>query len=481
MATYNEVLSALDFNDTTVAQLQLEGLGTADGLRIMTYEDLTYLSRTVMRNAPPVGTYFSMVSVKLLKAFKYWLHLQDRLGSTDDDFAFDRGEGFVTLERIKEVDELERASKDLAPTKPKAFKNMASGWTTWKEQWLTYLSQLRGAALIPLVYLCRDLDEPNDDMWAQAYPDEDARYCAITVFRGEHYTRDNSTMYTLLKECILDCPAWTFIKKFEKKKDGRGAFMALKTQCEGTSSILTRKNAAYASLSTCAFKGSTRHYTFQNYVTLHQKAHNELEELDEPVSETKKVSEFLKYISDPTLQMGLQIVMGDPAKLDNFELCQQYLSTLQTNTEQQRRNKRNISGVSGESQGSTKKPKDRYYSSEEWHELGSTGRDAVNELRTARGRARGGRGGGREGRGGRNGRGGPGRGGGRGGRGGRRTSAIDRLVAAMDRHYGVPAAEENDGGGDAAPAADPAVPNPRGGNAGNQFGRNAHGRGHAGR
>jgi hypothetical protein len=132
--------------------------------------------------------------------------------------------------------------------------------------------------------------------------------------------------------------------------------MALKTQCEGTSSILTRKNAAYSSLST---------YTFQNYATLHQKAHNELEELGEPVSETKKVIEFLKYISDPTLQMGMQIVMRDPAKLDNFELCQQYLSTLKANTEQQRQNKRNVSGVSGESQGSTKKPKDRYCSSEE--------------------------------------------------------------------------------------------------------------------
>ena len=348
---------------------------------------------------------------------------------------------------------------------------------TWKEQWLTYLSQLRVAALIPLVYPCRDLDEPTNSIWAQAYLDEDA---AITVLHGDHYNRDNSTMYTLLKECIMDCPTWTFIRRFEKNKDGRGAFM-VKTQCEGTSSTLMREDAAYSSLSTCAFKGSTRHYSFQNHMTLHQKAHNELEELGEPVSETKKVSEFLMYISDPTLQMGMQTVMGGPAKLDNFELCQQYLLTLQTNTEQQRRNKRNVSGVSGESQGSTKKPKDRYYSSEERHELGSAGRDAVNVLSSERGRIQAGCGCGRGGRGGRTGRGGPGRGGGRGGRSGRRTSAIDRLVAAMDRHYGVPAAEENDGGGDAAPAADPAVPNPRGGNAGNQFGRNAHGRGHAGR
>ena len=158
-----------------------------------------------------------------------------------------------------------------------------------------------------------------------------------------------------------------------------------------------------SSLSMCAFKGSTRHYRFQNYVILHQKAHNELEELGELASETKKVSEFLKYISDLTLQMGMQIVMGDLAKLDNFELCQQYLSTLQTNTEQQRRNKRNVSGVSGESQGSTKKPKHRYYSLEEWHELGSAGRDAVNVLRSERGRTQAGRGGGRGGHGGRTG------------------------------------------------------------------------------
>ena len=63
-------------------------------------------------------------------------------------------------------------------------------------------------------------------------------------------------------------------------------------------------------------------------MTLHQKGL----ELGEPVSKTKKVAEFKKYITDPTLQMGMQIVMGDPAKLDIFELCQQYLSTLLTSS-----------------------------------------------------------------------------------------------------------------------------------------------------
>ena len=58
----------------------------------------------------------------------------------------------------------------------------------------------------------------------------------------------------------------------------------------------------------------------------------------------------MKYITDPTLQMGMQIVMGYPNKLDNFKLCQQYLSTPVMNTEQQCHNKHNVSKVSGEAQ-----------------------------------------------------------------------------------------------------------------------------------
>ena len=39
IVTYNEVLAALDSNEMTMAHLHLEGLGMANGLRIMTYED----------------------------------------------------------------------------------------------------------------------------------------------------------------------------------------------------------------------------------------------------------------------------------------------------------------------------------------------------------------------------------------------------------------------------------------------------------
>jgi hypothetical protein len=93
---------------------------------------------------------------------------------------------------------------------------------------------------------------------------------------------------------VVDGPGWSFVRKFDKHKDGRGAVLALKTQAEGTSAKITRKQSAYASITSSAYHGPRKGFTFANYVTLHQAAHNELLDLDESVAETKKVSNFLR-------------------------------------------------------------------------------------------------------------------------------------------------------------------------------------------
>jgi hypothetical protein len=107
--------------------------------------------------------------------------------------------------------------------------------------------------------------------------------------------------------------------------------LALHQQCEGGSSLLTCKNQAYASLKGAAYHGPHKAYTYQQYVALHQDAHNGLEDCNEAVPETKKVSDFLAGISCPLLQMGLNIVMSDPLKLSNFDVTQQFLGTFVAN------------------------------------------------------------------------------------------------------------------------------------------------------
>ena len=46
----------------------------------------------------------------------------------------------------------------------------------------------------------------------------------------------------------------------------------------------------------------------------------------------KKVQDFLANIKDLTLQVGVTHCFGEPEKLNLFESCQQYLSTLAMTT-----------------------------------------------------------------------------------------------------------------------------------------------------
>jgi hypothetical protein len=108
-------------------------------------------------------------------------------------------------------------------------------------------------------------------------------------------------------------------------------------------------------MSSSAFCGQRCGFTFDNYVSIHQEAHKELLDLKEEVDESKKVTNFLKGIQDPHLSVGKQIVLGDPTKMVNFELCQQYLGTLIQNTNMHSKTEQNVSAVhlgSGKSSGS---------------------------------------------------------------------------------------------------------------------------------
>jgi hypothetical protein len=141
-------------------------------------------------------------------------------------------------------------------------------------------------------------------------------------------------------------------------------------------------------MASSAFRGQHHGFTFDNYVSIHQDAHDELFNLEEVVPESKKVTTFLKGILDPHLMVGKQIVLGDPAKMGNFELCQQYLSTLIQNTNAQSKLERNVSsattGGGGKSSGSgslVDKIKGGSYSSAKWANMSQPDRDRVKKFR----------------------------------------------------------------------------------------------------
>jgi hypothetical protein len=249
-----------------------------------------------------------------------------------------------TLARMKADSDHKLATEDTDIRKPEKLADLAK-WTKFWELLTTYLGRVKGAALTPLSYLVREHDEVTEEQRDAENQSTQERLIAITAFNGTHFDLDNRTLYDEFKPLVVDGPGWSFIKKFDKLKDGCGAVLALKAQAEGTSAKLTRKQAAYASLASSAYLGPRKGFTFASYVTLHQSAHNELLDLDEPVSESKKVTDFLKGIRDPNLNTGKSIVLGDPGKLGDFEECQQYLSTVVQNMSAQMKSERQVSSA----------------------------------------------------------------------------------------------------------------------------------------
>jgi hypothetical protein len=174
--------------------------------------------------------------------------------------------------------------------------------------------------------------------------------------------------------------------------DGRAAILSLRQQCEGKILVKTCKNKAYMSIASSNYRGIRKQFTFAQYVAIHQAAHNELEDCNEPIPETKKVSDFLSGISDSSLEAGITCVLSEDRYQDSFEATQQFLGTLVANQMIHRQAKRGggdeRNESSTESRGNAhakskgkKKIEARSYPAEEWKQLTSEEQSKVIELK----------------------------------------------------------------------------------------------------
>jgi hypothetical protein len=300
------------------------------------------------------------MALKNLKGLRFWADERKRTGLDANADDFTREDVSTFTAKCQEYNELKDAAKDEDASKPDTLKKL-TGWALWNESFQNYLRQIVGAAKIPLIYLARnERDNPDEPLIPANFGTPTEYLIEATIFRGRHYDIDNPRFYRELKSFTVNGEGWSYIKKYERSQDGRRAYLALKTQCEGTASKITRKNKAYASISNAVYSGSRRQYKFQDFINTHQTAHNEILDCDpsEAVPESKKVADFLKGITDPKLESAVSVVLGDVKLLNDFQLCQQYLSTAVENRATLEKSKeRNISGLKSGGEKSDQKGK----------------------------------------------------------------------------------------------------------------------------
>jgi hypothetical protein len=149
----------------------------------------------------------------------------------------------------------------------------------------------------------------------------------LTPHTGDLYKKDNGIVYDELKALLVNSPAYTWIRAFDRNRNGRQAWFALINHYEGTTEQNRVKDAAYATIRNSTYAGERRNWTFDNYYHLHQDAHYDLETYGEHLSENRNVTDFLHGISDPQCAVAKAVVMSNNDFLNDFTAAAQYIAS----------------------------------------------------------------------------------------------------------------------------------------------------------
>lgn len=317
-------------NEGTANNTILQGITSPAILLLLTEKDIDTLVKDINRNTALAATGVSVpfMSIQYLKVFRFWADELERTGCDPDPSSFTDDDVDLYATRLAKYNMRKASADEAVVKKPPLFKKLAD-WKTFRPLLDNYLDATMGAAKISLTYLTREESTVPDDIDEAEYKSTRDFLHDATVHEGSHFEIDNERLFRDLKKLTVQGEGWTYIKKFESKKNGHGAYHAIRIQCEGTAGKLARKNAAYAKITQTVYSGPRKHFTFQDYINVHVESHNEIVDCDprEAIPEGKKVADFIGGITDPGLLTAIQVIYSDNTKMSNFDKCQKFLKT----------------------------------------------------------------------------------------------------------------------------------------------------------
>ena len=239
----------------------------------------------------------------------------------------------VTLESVRDLHQVrkaEKANKDYEPDAPKIDPN---NWPKTMDDIITTLETKLGIDGNPLSYVGRDkqdvkphAEDPAAD-YATTQAEMVARAPIVKADGSVHPTfkEDNQQVWLYLSEWMKTKPAFPHIKRFRKKKDGRGALLHMQLHFVGSTAVDVLTGAAERSLQSASYTGEHRRQNFETLVTHMKEQHLVLEEAESKgckgIDERSKVRYLLDAIPQGMLEGAKNHVIGSTEQMNNFDLA----------------------------------------------------------------------------------------------------------------------------------------------------------------
>ena len=233
--------------------------------------------------------YFPPNKISRLKALIVYLKRCDMINETPDIRLIDADKisEFVRklpswTEKSDDTDEIVK-KKDITfvPTKFKSFR----------DNFTTLLCSARGCRGMTLEYVIRETDNGIIPPSEVSEPDVDSNDILTekATLYGPEYASDNAKVYTLLRTILTGTTGWNVISKFSTRRNGRAAYIALKSHFQGRSYHDFMQSHANNLLTKTFYSGDKSRYKWEDFVAVHMEAHALFEETGEPLPESMKI------------------------------------------------------------------------------------------------------------------------------------------------------------------------------------------------
>jgi hypothetical protein len=194
-----------------------ERLNTLDAYADMTSKEVSDLAGKLERRTVAAGrAILPTILVKNIQALCFWAREKQRtmqpLIAADFTAATLRASKELMRQRVED-------QADTPSIKPEKFK--ASTWKVWTKQFVTYLSNCKGAQYAPLDYVIRTEPQPAAALML-LMPDRERELYTYPL-TGPHYKEDSRAVYRLLSDLVAGTVGFVWISEYNRAQNGRTA------------------------------------------------------------------------------------------------------------------------------------------------------------------------------------------------------------------------------------------------------------------
>jgi hypothetical protein len=195
---------------------------------------------------------------------------------------------------------LELVDTNTKSADPSKFKDERK-WPDWSKAFVNLLSVIPGVTGIPLAYIIRDEEEPDDEA---EYVNFNERMIARAPHMGQYYLADSRRSHNLLTGYLHDKLTENWIRNIARYQDGRHDYLALRNHYAGEGNSTHRNADAKRIQATLHYK-SERALPFSKFLGSLRKMFTIFSEEKEPFTKRTKVDELLTKVQNPALTAAI--------------------------------------------------------------------------------------------------------------------------------------------------------------------------------